>query len=152
MQTKGLKSDSCNCAIKMNKKEKRTIFPLFTGLLIAIMPKCPYCILAYSSAITMCSGAKLYPQLPGWSSYLLLGLATLTLLLILFNYKGKRTIAAATLVGIGSLLMFACQFFTFNMTHYYLGMFFLLFGVWVNASFRFFYRKWIMPMFRFSHS
>jgi len=133
--------------MKKAKKEKQSISPLLTGILIAVLPKCPYCILAYSSAITMCSGTKLYTQTSGWTSYLLLGLAGLTLLFILLNYKGKRTIIAATFVGVGSLLMFACQFYTFNINHYYIGTFLLLFGVWVNASFRFFYRQWIKPLF-----
>ena len=146
MQVKGIKSNHCGCAIKKAKKEKKSISPLFTGILIAILPKCPYCILAYSSAITMCSGTKLYTQMPGWTSYLLLVLAALTLLFILLNYRGKRTIIAATLVGAGSLLMLTCQFYTFNINHYYIGTFLLLFGVWVNASFRFFYRQWIKPL------
>jgi len=147
MQIKGIKPNQCGCAMKKVKKEKNAISPLLTGILIAVLPKCPYCILAYSSAITMCSGTKLYTQTSGWTSYLLLGLAILTLLFILFNYRGKRTIIAAALVGTGSLLMLACQFYTFNINHYYIGTFLLLFGVWVNASFRFFYRQWIKPLF-----
>jgi len=147
MHIKGLKTNNCKCVHAQSKIKKRTIFPLFTGTLIALIPKCPYCILAYSSAITMCSGSKLYPQLPGWTSYLLLGLAVLTLLFILVNYKGRRTIIAALLVGTGGALMLACQFYTFNMNHYYMGTFLLLFGVWVNASFRYFFRKWIKLIF-----
>ena len=147
MQLKSIKSNQCGCTIKKTKKEKKTILPLFTAIMIAILPKCPYCILAYSSAITMCSGTTLYTQSSGWTSYLLLGLAILTLFFILLNYKGKRTIYAAALVGTGSILMIACQFYTFNINHYYIGTFLLLFGVWVNASFRFFYRQWIRPLF-----
>ena len=147
MQVESTKSKQCRCARTKIKREKKSMFPLLTGIIIALIPKCPYCILAYSSAITMCSGTTLYPQSPGWTSYLLLGLALMTLLLILLNYKGKRTIIAAALVGIGSLFMLACQFYTFNINHYYIGTFLLLFGVFVNASFRFFYRKWIKPLF-----
>jgi membrane-bound ClpP family serine protease len=118
-----------------------------SGIAIALIPKCPYCILAYSSAITMCSGRKIYSHSPDWTSFLLLGLALLTLLLILFNYKGKRTITAAILVATGSALMFLSQFYTFSIYLYYLGTLLLLFGVWVNANFRFFYRTWIKPLF-----
>ena len=147
MKLESIKSNQCGCVVKKIKKEKKSIPPLFTGIIIAIIPKCPYCILAYSSAITMCSGAKLYPQSPGWTSYILLGLATLTLILILRNYRGKRTIAAVALVSIGSLLMLACQFYTFNINHYYIGTFLVLFGVWVNASFRYFLRLWAKRLF-----
>lgn len=147
MQTGGIKSNQCGCAVKKDRKESKSIYPLFTGFLIAILPKCPYCILAYSSAITMCSGTKIYKNTPGWTPYIILGLAMLTLLLLFLNYKGKRTIIAAALVGTGSLLMLACQFYTFNINHFYIGTFLLLFGVWVNASFRYFYRQWLKPIF-----
>lgn len=147
MQLGSIKSKRCECAVKKSKREKKTIFPVLTGILIAVIPKCPYCILAYSSAITMCSGPKLYTHSPNWTSYLLLGLAFLTLIFILLNYKGQRTIVAASLVGLGSLLMILSQYYTFNINHFYLGTFLLLFGVWVNASFRFFYRQWIKPLF-----
>ena len=137
----------CGCEAKKAKKERNTLSPLLTGLLIALVPKCPYCILAYSSAISMCSGTKLYMFTPGWVSYIPLGLAFLTLLFIILNYRGKRTIIAASLVGLGSLLMLSCQFYTFNIAHYYFGTTLLIFGVWVNASFRYFYRQWIKPLF-----
>ena len=138
---------TCTCPSQKTKRKSKGNYSIFSGILIAIIPKCPYCILAYSSAITMCSGSKLYSHTPGWTSYLLLGLAALTLLFILLNYKGKRTIAAAALVASGSLLMLISQFYTFEINHYYIGTFLLLFGVWVNASFRFFYKKWIQPLF-----
>jgi len=147
MQAEGIKSKQCGCARTKAKREKKSFSPLLTGIVIAILPKCPYCILAYSSAITMCSGTKMYMQSPDWTSYLPLGLAVLTFLLIILNYRGKRTLIAAALVGTGSLLMLACQFYTFNINHYYIGTFLLLFGVWFNASFRYFYRQWIKPLF-----
>ena len=137
----------CGCKAKDSRKERNSISPLLTGIVIALIPKCPYCILAYSSAITMCSGSKMYMQSPGFSSMILLGLAFLTLLFIVLNYRDKRTILAIAFVCAGSLLMLACQFYTFNMNHYYLGTFLLLFGVWVNASFKYFYRQWLKPLF-----
>jgi len=132
-----LTDSTCACPSK-KKKRSQGNYSIFSGILIALIPKCPYCILAYSSAITMCSGTKLYSHTPGWTSYLLLVLAALTLLFILMNYKGKRTIAAASLATTGSLLMLTSQFYTFDINHYYIGTFLLLFGVWVNGSFRLF--------------
>lgn len=135
------------CGVNKVERKSSSGSSLLTGILIALIPKCPYCILAYSSAITMCSGTKLYMQSPGFLSYLPLALAFLTLLFIVLNNRGKRTIAAAALVGTGSLMMLACQFYTFNINHYYIGTFLILFGVWVNASFRYFFRKWFKPLF-----
>ena len=138
---------SCKCKQQPIKKNKQSIPPLFTGILVAILPKCPYCILAYSSAITMCSGTKLYSHTPDWTSYLPIALAAVTLLLILLNYKGKRTLIAAALVAAGSAFMLTGAFYFGDINLYYIGTFLLLFGVWVNASFRFFYRQWIRPLF-----
>ena len=95
----------------------------------------------------MCSGAKMYNQSIGWSSYLLLALSVATIFLVLANYKGRRTLMAAFLVAIGSVLMFTGQFYTFEIIHYNIGTFFIFFGVWINASFRFFYRKYIRSYF-----
>ena len=147
MQIKVIESNQCGCGVKKTAKRRESTPSLITGLLIAIVPKCPYCILAYSSAITMCSGSKLYSHEPSWTSYLLIALAVLTVVFILLNYKGLRTIIAASLATSGSLLMLMSQFYTFEINHYYLGTFLLLFGIWVNASFRFFLRRWIKPMF-----
>jgi len=141
-----LTNTTCACPSK-KKKHTKGKYSILSGILIALIPKCPYCILAYSSAITMCSGTKLYTHTLSWTSYLLLALAALTILFILMNYKGKRTIIAATLAALGCLAMLTSQFYTFDINHYYIGTFLLLFGVWVNASFRFFYRQWIKPLF-----
>ena len=134
------------CGVNKVERKWSTGSSLLTGILIALIPKCPYCILAYSSAITMCSGTKLYMQSPGVLSYLPLALAFLTLLFIVLNNRGKRTIAAAVLVGTGSLLMLACEFYSFNLSHYYIGTFLIFFGVWVNASFKYFFKKWFKPL------
>lgn len=147
MQSDYLVKSSCTCSSAKKLKTKKPVFPIMTSILLAIIPKCPYCILAYSSAITMCSGSKIYTTSPNWTSYFLLALAMLTLVSVLLNYKGNRTIIATSLITLGTLLMLGCQLYTFNISHYYLGTFLILFGVWVNASFRFFYRKWILPAF-----
>ena len=137
---------SCHCPSKSKQKAKRDTYPLWSGILIALIPKCPYCILAYSSAITMCSGTKMYAQTPGWTAYLPFALAVLTLVLVLLNYKGSRTLASAGLVILGSILMIAGEFWLGEILLYYLGTAVLLFGIWVNASFRYFYQKWFLPV------
>ena len=148
MQSEYLLKHTCNCSSRQKQKTKKPFFPIITSILIALLPKCPYCILAYSSAITMCRGAKIYSNTPGWTSYFLLALAILTLIFVLFNYKGKRTIIAASLVAIGTFSMLGSQFYTFQITHYYVGTILIFFGVWINANFRFFYRHWIRPAFK----
>lgn len=146
-------NSSCACPIKKKKNVKKGTYSLFSSVLIALIPKCPYCILAYSSTITMCSGARMdnSPEL-GWPFYLTIGLALLTLLFLFINYRGKRTVIAAFLVGMGSLLVLNGAFYGGSDTGYVLGTILLLVGVWVNASFMFIYQTWISPLLNKTHT
>ena len=119
------------------------------GLFIALIPKCPFCILAYSSAITLCSGTKVYMHHPEWTSWISIILAIFTLLMVLFNYRGRRTIYAAILVLLGSSLIVVSELYTGEIQVYYYGVTILLFGVWFNASFMYFYRVWLIPLLNF---
>lgn len=101
--------------------------------------------MAYSSAITLCSGAKMYDHDPTWVSYISIGLALFTFLLVLWNYKGFRTIVAALMVVIGSYFIIDSELRTGDYDYYYLGVFGLMCGVWVNGSFGYFYRRYLKP-------
>jgi len=140
----------CKDTLARKIKKKRSAFPILTGILIAILPKCPFCIAAYSPAISLCSGTKIYNQAPDWTNFISIGLAILTLFMILFNYRGKRTWLAASLVIIGSMLIIRTELYTGELTEYYYGAIALLLGVWINASFLYFYRKWIKPLLVFT--
>ena len=136
---------SCRCR-KSRKIEKRSRFlPVLTGVAIALLPKCPFCIMAYSSAITLCSGAKIYDHNPTWVSYISIGLAVLTLFFVLWNYKGTKTLIAAGLVLLGSYFILDSELRTGDFENYYWGVFSLLIGVWVNGSFGYFYKKYFKP-------
>ena len=137
-----------NCSCRPRKKShplKHSRWSFIAGLFIALLPKCPFCILAYSSAITLCSGKKIYDHDPGWASFISIALALLTLALILYNYKGRKTIAAASLVLIGSLFLLYSELYTGDIRQYYWGTGFLLFGVWLNANLMYFYHKYLAP-------
>jgi len=119
------------------------------GVLIALIPKCPFCILAYSSAITLCSGTTVYMHHPEWTSWISIILAVFTLMMVLVNYRGKRTLFAAFFVLLGSGLIVMCELYTGEIEVYYYGVILLLFGVWLNASFFYFYRVWFLPLLKF---
>ncbi len=144
-----LTEKSCPCPSKRRKSEHKSTFPLLSSVLIAFLPKCHFCILAYSSAITLCSGTKIYDHSPEWTSFLSIGLAVLTLLFILLNYRGRRTVAAAFLVVSGSILIIRTELYTGEITAYYYGVFLLMIGVWVNASFYYFFYRFIKPVFSY---
>lgn len=144
-----LPENSCPCPSKKRKSEQKSAYPLLSSVLIALLPKCHFCILAYSSAITLCSGTKIYDHSPEWTSFISIGLAALTLLFILINYRGRRTVFSALMVLAGSILIIRTEIFTGEVMEYYYGVGLLMIGVWVNASFYFFYYRFIKPIFSF---
>lgn len=111
------------------------------GILIAILPKCPFCLMAYSGAVTLCSGNMLYPNAGSLSAYITLGLSAFILVIIFLNYKGKRTIQSLIIATIGVFLLYISQFIYLNSYIYYLAVITLLFGIWYNGSFFYFYNK-----------
>lgn len=136
---------SCHCPKPHKVKQKAGIFPVLTGIFIALLPKCPFCIMAYSSAITLCSGAKLYNHNPTWVSWISILLAVLRC----FSFSitiGVRTFVAAALVLVGSCFILDSELRTGDFQNYYLGTFSLLLGVWVNGSFQYFFKKWMRPI------
>lgn len=139
--------NACPCPKGKKPKRKGKSLSVLSGLLIVLLPKCPFCILTFSSAITLCSGVKIYQHAPSWASFISIGLAAITLALLAWNYKGGRTLGAAGLVLIGSYFIISSELWTGELKEYYWGAFFLLLGVWVNGSFLFFFRQWVKPVY-----
>ena len=139
---------SCTCKKVEKRKIQSTYLSVFGAFFIAILPKCPLCIMAYSSAITMCSGKKIYHADPTWATYISISLAIFTLFIVLYNYKGIKTIIAAILVIIGSFFIFNSEFYSGEIFHYNLGAMMLLLGVWLNANLMYFVKKFHGRKFR----
>ncbi len=113
----------------------------FPALAVAILPKCPFCLMAYSGAVSLCSGNMLFPNAGTWASYLTVALAIIVFLSILLNRKGTKTWFALGLASIGIVLLVAGQFYFISQVNYYLGVVFLFFGIWLNGSFLHYYQK-----------
>lgn len=45
----------CKCKSKSHARIEKIDFPFFSGLLIALLPKCPFRLLAYTRAISVCT-------------------------------------------------------------------------------------------------
>lgn len=123
------------------RTRKRMSFSWVPAVVVAVLPKCPFCIMAYTGAMSLCSGTMLYPNANSWTAYLILGIAALVLAGIAYNYKGNKTWLALVLATTGMIALVVGQFYLISQTIYYLGVGLLFFGIWVNGSLFHFYPK-----------
>ncbi len=122
--------ENCQCSGR-KKPGKRNAYPVVVGVMIALLPKCPFCILAYSSAVTMCSGTG---HTPGVLSFLSIGLALVIILSLMFNYRGYRTLLALSAALAGGILVAVSELITGNLGSYQSGAYLLLFAALANGS------------------
>ena len=120
------------------------------AIFIAILPKCPFCIMAYSGAMSMCSGKMLFPNADTYSGYFIVAISFIVILGIILNYKGTQTWWAVSFAILGSVIIGISQFITLSEHIYYLGAFVLFFGIWLNGSFTYFYNKFLQKTFKTS--
>ena len=129
-------STSCSSICNEHKetgKYKHTSF--LSLLLIIILPNCPFCIMAYTSAITMCGGPDMYLAENNWASFIPIILSILIISMIAINRRGRRTYIAILLTILGSLFIIGVHQLYLGESFYYIGTFLLFFGIWVNSSF-----------------
>ena len=48
----------CTCKRNHVQNKRAKKFSFLMGLVLAILPKCPFCVFGYSAVLTMCSGAS----------------------------------------------------------------------------------------------
>ncbi len=94
------------------------------GIIILLLPKCPFCLVAWSGAITLCSSTSLITNTThqtGWGAWLALSMATLIISCILFTYRSNPN-SIALFVALFGLALVAVGIFTYNaMIYYYWG-------------------------------
>lgn len=131
-------SNSCSL-IKSEKKSG--LLSLGSWLLIAVLPKCPLCLFSYSSALTLCSGKKLFQESVGWTSYIPIALAIIVVISFIYNYKGRKTLYAISIALAACAIILYGEYISKTLFTYYLGVSTLFFACWMNGSFGFFVRK-----------
>lgn len=97
--------------------------------------------MAYSGAVTLCSGTTMYPNATSNMPYLISGISLVVMISLILNYKHKTTIVSMLIVCVGMVLMIMSQIYFMNNASYYLGAGLLFFGIWINGSFMYFYKK-----------
>ncbi len=133
------KHKHCACKTHNKVRIKNPHYPFLSSLLIALLPKCPFCVMAYTGAITVC-GAKTLAAVysPEWTSAIPISLSILTLGIVAWNYKGRKTIAACFFIAMGILLIVQSELFSGAIASYYWGCALLFLGVWANGSLSYF--------------
>ena len=124
---------NCNChpTKKINRSSSAS---LFSTVVLIILPKCPICIMAYSSAITICGGTDMYFRSNNWVSYVPLVLAFFINLMFLFNWRGQRTLYALMIAMVGFTLISLTHQLVLSPVFYDLGAVLLLMSIWLNSS------------------
>lgn len=117
-------------------------------ILMVLLPKCPFCIMAYSGAMSLCSGKMLYPNANSLSSYIFIFLSLCVLLSIYLNYKGRTTWVALGISIIGVIVLFISQFALISQGLFYTSTAILFFGIWYNGSFHYVYRTYFINNYR----
>lgn len=103
--------------------------------LIILIPKCPLCIMAYSSAITMCGVQDLYMNSNNWVSYIPLLLSGVIITMIILNNRGVRTFFSATIASFGFLMILFAHQLLLPANFYNWGTILLIAAIWTNSSF-----------------
>lgn len=130
---------STNCShCQTNESRKGVGTGLLTSLLLAILPKCPFCVMAFSSTAMLCGEGIVMEVSSIHNSTLtivitaILGL--ITILSVVLNPRGPRTILAIlfSLVGISMILFSVWR--SGGQPLYYAGLVIVFIGVWMNGS------------------
>ena len=124
----------CHTCKAQSKSNTKTSMSFLSSLLIIILPKCPFCVMAYSSVLTVCGGQSVYMNHNNWVSYIPLLLSMVILFILVRNYKDSRTIYAIILAVTGAGLLLLVHQLVISPQFYHLGSFLLFFSIWLNGS------------------
>lgn len=135
---------NCNSCTEVVKKPKGRL-GILSFLFLVILPKCPFCIMAFTSTAMLCGEginmevSKTYNSNLTIFTTALLGLITIAS--IILNRRGRRTWYALLLsvVGLGCLLFSVVKYG--GQPLYYTGILLVFFGVWLNGSLMWFLRN-----------
>ena len=118
-----------------NKQAKKASY--FLGLLIAILPKCPFCAFGYTTVLTMCSGKNLHTYIPSTFNWIPIFLSLILISSLIFNFKRPLSIFAILIALLGTSLITYAELFTGSETVYYFGVFMLFISVLFNGRFQY---------------
>ena len=121
-----------------NQSDKRGFLSIISTILLIILPKCPFCIAAYSSALLLFFDIDNVTIIP-FLTHLKPFLGALIWVLIILNYKKEKSPLAITLASIALIVLFFNVYWNmFLVSNNYIYLIFL-FAAWYNGNFKSFY-------------
>jgi len=122
------------------RKAKKPVdkYAWLTGMLMVILPKCPFCVFAYSSTIMLCSKDSITSKTnlhhSGSTILFTIILCLFTLAGIALNWRGRRTSYAIGIALAGCLIAVCSVLYGGGEPLYYSGVLLIFTGVWLNGS------------------
>lgn len=119
--------------------KRNGFFSFLTTALIILLPKCPFCIAAYSGAFIMFFEidnavlAPIYLHLKPVLGLFVLGS-------ILFNFKGKKSQIATLIVSTAFIFLLLETYGNISVMPNWIIYSAFFFGAWFNGNFEYFYR------------
>ena len=128
----------CHTCSTAGKPDAKNRMGLLTGLLLVILPKCPFCIMAFTGTALLCGEGTIIESTVTHNSILTIIITALlclvTLAGILLNRRGVRTYYALALALAGMTMIMYSVIRDGGQTLYYSGILGVFTGVWLNGS------------------
>jgi hypothetical protein len=136
---------NCNSCDMPSPKTSKQGYGLMAGLLLALLPKCPFCIMAFTGTALLCGEGSVIETSSTHNSLLTIvitsALCLLTFVGIAMNNRGNRTFYALATAASGIAMVMYSVIRSGGQPLYYGGIFLVFFAVWLNGSLLWFVKK-----------
>jgi hypothetical protein len=127
---------SCTVCKKKGFSTTKAVNRRYSGvlsLLVLLLPKCPFCVVAYTSSMAICGAPSLVDHYTGWGAWLAIGLTVLCVGSIARNYRGTGTHTALGIALLGTSFLCAGLFYANALGWYYVGAMLLFLAGFYNG-------------------
>jgi hypothetical protein len=136
----------CNSCKKGSQRPNREGYGFWAGLLLALLPKCPFCVMAFTGTALLCGeGAMMETTLTHNNTLTILitgSICVLTTAAILLNRRGRRTWYAMAIASMGMAAVMYSVMRSGGQPLYYSGVLLVFLGVWLNGSLLWLVKGW----------
>jgi hypothetical protein len=152
MHNGGINNDCMPCSGESKSSGGARYSSWISGILLAVLPKCPFCFMAFSSTMLLCGEGttmtteRLYQSTP--TIVLSAVFCAASVIGILLVRRDIRTFYALLLALTGATMVMTSVLKGGGIGLYYAGTIIIFSGVWLNSSLVYFLRRLgILPSF-----